>query len=87
MNRASILYWAIRILPAIAFVASGSVAADQKRQFTVRDSIEMSYFGTVVESNPEHSHDDGTSSPDGRFLIKMTHRGILPEGVLINASI
>ncbi len=82
MNKLSILYWAIQILPAIAFLASEPVAADEKRPFTVRDSIEMSYFGTVVESNPEHSHGDGTSSPDGRYLVKMTHRGVLPEGVV-----
>ena len=82
MNKLSILYLAIQILAAIAFLASEPVAADEKRPFTVRDSIEMSYFGTVVESNPEHSHGDGTSSPDGRYLVKMTHRGVLPEGVV-----
>jgi dipeptidyl aminopeptidase/acylaminoacyl peptidase len=52
-----------------------------KRPFTVRDSVEMSYFGTVRSSEPDDMDDDGIVSPDGRYVVKLTHRGVLPQGV------
>ncbi len=68
-------------LPFSLGISSGTAADEEKRPFTVHDSVEMSYFGTVTDSKPAHSYDDGGESPDGRFLVKMTHRGLLPEGV------
>ncbi len=64
----------------VLVVCVANVKADEKRPFTVRDSVEMSYFGTVTDSNPEYSYDDGVASPDGRYFVKMTHKGVLPEG-------
>ena len=60
----------------------GTVAADSgpPREFTVRDSVEMSYFGNVYESSPAHSYDDRVVSSDGRHVVTVTHRGVLPEG-------
>ena len=52
-----------------------------QRPFTVRDSVEMSYFGNIRASMPNDLDEDGITSPDGRFLIKVTHRGVLPQGV------
>lgn len=51
-----------------------------KRGFTVRDSVEMSYFGTVANYRPDDLDDDGIVSPDGRYAVKLTHRGVLPQG-------
>jgi dienelactone hydrolase len=61
---------------------STSAFADDKRHFDTRDSIEMSYFGTLSSSSsPLDIDDDGIVSPDGRWVVKITHRGALPEGV------
>lgn len=60
-------------------MANGRV--DEKRRFEVRDSVEMSYFGTINESHPRLIDDDGIASPDGRYVVKLTHRGVLPLGV------
>ncbi len=56
-------------------------SAEQKRRFTSRDSVEMSYFGTAIEAEPDELDDDGIESPDGRYVVKITHRGVLPQGV------
>jgi hypothetical protein len=59
-----------------------SAFADGKRHFETRDSIEMSYFGTLSSSSaPLDIDDDGIVSPDGRWVVKITHCGALPEGV------
>ena len=63
-------------------LCAGTVDGAQERHFTVRDSVAMAYFGTVSESTPSHSYDDGSVSPNGRYFIKMTHRGVLPAGEL-----
>ena len=70
------------------FVALGTLAQqpddgsdDKLRRFTVRDSVEMSYFGNIRNSMPDELDDDGITSPDGRWTIKVSHRGVLPEGV------
>lgn len=55
-------------------------ASNGKRLFEVRDSIEMSYFGLIRSSMPDLVGDDGVVSPDGRHVIKVTHRGDLSEG-------
>jgi hypothetical protein len=66
----------------LSAVLSTSAFADGKRHFETRDSIEMSYFGTLSSSSaPLDIDDDGIVSPDGRWVVKTTHRGILPEGV------
>jgi dipeptidyl aminopeptidase/acylaminoacyl peptidase len=77
-NRAFIL------LPLFAFVLSAAKSKAEtveKRRFTSRDSVEMSYFGTLIHSEPLELDDDGIVSPDGRYIVKLTHRGVLPEGV------
>ena len=67
---------------SLSFTAIQTLAGDAaKHPFTVRDSIEMSYFGTLWESQPDDLDDDGIVSPDGRFVVKVTHRGLLPSGV------
>jgi dipeptidyl aminopeptidase/acylaminoacyl peptidase len=55
--------------------------ADQPRRFEVHDSVEMAHFGTLASSAPDDLDDDGIVSPDGRYFIKVTHRGVLPQGV------
>ena len=61
-------------------LASADTEGGQRR-FEVRDSVEMSYFGTIGDSQPDELDDDGIVSPDGRRVVKVTHRGVLPEGV------
>lgn len=55
---------------------------DDQRRFDVRISVEMSYFGTVANSQPDDLNDDGIVSPDGRYAVKFTHRGVLPQGYI-----
>ena len=72
-------YACFGLLSAVLFT---SAFADGKRHFDTRDSIEMSYFGTISSSSaPLDIDDDGIVSPDGRWVVKVTHRGVLPEGV------
>jgi hypothetical protein len=61
--------------------ATSKAEAVQKRRFTSRDSVEMSYLGTLIHSEPLELDDDGIVSPNGRYIVKLTHRGVLPEGV------
>jgi hypothetical protein len=80
-----------RLCPATLFlslgvlVVSSALGADTpsqtKRRFEVHDSVEMSYFGTVFSSAPDDLDDDGIISPNGRHFIKVTHRGVLPQGL------
>ena len=65
------------ILPWIAFADT-----DRLRRFEVRDSVELSYFGTPANSQPDDLDDDGIVSPDGRYVLKLTHRGVLPQGTI-----
>ena len=51
------------------------------RRFTVRDSVQMSYFGNIRNSMADELDEDGITSPDGRWTIKVSHLGVLPEGV------
>lgn len=60
-------------LLAIAFaltVLSVSSAREELRQFEVRDAIELSQFT-----------EPGLVSPDGRWAVAVTQRGVFPEGV------
>ena len=41
----------------------------------------MSHFGTLIHSDPIELDDDGIVSPNGRYVVKLTHRGVLPKGV------
>lgn len=69
------------MMAALTAVTSGAqVSDDNARRFEVRDSVEMSYFGVLPTAHPEDLDDDGIESPDGRYLVKVTHRGVLPEG-------
>src|ERR1700683_4872749 len=73
-----------RLLAACAIAAvlfAEAIARDAERRFEVRDSIEMSHFGTIAYSAPDDLDDDGVVSPDGRYFVKVTHRGVLPKGV------
>jgi hypothetical protein len=65
------------LYPWIAVMASEGL-----RPFEVHDSIEMAYFGTRLSSAPDDLDEDGLFSPDGRHFIKITHRGLLPQGVM-----
>jgi hypothetical protein len=58
-----------------------STLAASKRPFETKDSIEMSYFGRLGSSQPPDLDDDGVQSPACRWIVKVTHRGILPDGV------
>ena len=62
-------------------VLAADVPSQIDRRFEVRDSVEMSYFGTLASSTPNDLDDDGVFSPDGRYFVKVTHRGVLPQGV------
>jgi dienelactone hydrolase len=81
--RGSLIQVALFSLGAIiANVApAGDAPSEIKKRFEVRDSVEMSYFGTLFSSLPLDLDDDGILSPDGRWLVKITHRGVLPQGV------
>jgi hypothetical protein len=68
-------------LAILSIAAMSSAAASGKRPFETKDSIEMSYFGTLGFSQPPDLDDDGILSPDRRWIVKVTHRGILPDGV------
>lgn len=66
----------------LAVLLCNAATADETRhrEFTVRDSVEMSFFGNVQTSNPKHSYDDGVVAPNCRYVARMTQRGVLPEG-------
>jgi dipeptidyl aminopeptidase/acylaminoacyl peptidase len=69
-------------LALIGHAAWGAEEPSQiKRPFQVRDSVEMTRFGVNEDSEPDYVDDDGITSPDGRYLIKVSHRGVLPQGV------
>lgn len=57
------------------------LAHETKRRFTVKDSVEMSYFGTISTSVPTLLPDDGVVSPDGKYALKITHRGVVETGM------
>ena len=73
-------YWIVFCLFLIT-VWHASVLSADLRPFTTRDAAEMAYFGNISNSSLARPYDDGTVSPDQRFAIKITHRGVLPEGV------
>jgi dipeptidyl aminopeptidase/acylaminoacyl peptidase len=76
--RSVVLCSALMIGGGLSHLLAGESAS--KRGFTVRDSVEMSYFGTVANYRPDDLDDDGIVSPDGRYAVKLTHRGLLPQG-------
>jgi dipeptidyl aminopeptidase/acylaminoacyl peptidase len=69
------------VLMAVALGLPLPARANGKRTFEVSDSVEMSYFGTLATSVPDDLDDDGVLSPDGRYFVKVTDRGLLPQGV------
>ena len=69
------------VLPILTVTVSAGTSAQEPRPFTVHDAVEMAYFGNIFDSSPDRSYDDGSVSPDGRFAISITHRGVLPEGL------
>ena len=69
------------VLLVLTVTVSAGTSAQEPRPFTVNDAVEMAYFGNIFESSPDRSYDDGSVSPDGRFAISITHRGVLPEGL------
>ena len=72
--------WVIVALAYLIPLTAFSLDNESKRRFEVRDSVEMSYFGTIQESHPELLPDDGIISPNGKHIVKITHRGLLPQG-------
>ena len=73
-------YWICAVIVIIAAGDAGTESAEL-RPFTTRDSVEMAYFGNIWSSSLEQPYDDGAVSPDGRYALKVTHRGVLPDGV------
>jgi dipeptidyl aminopeptidase/acylaminoacyl peptidase len=70
------------LLCLVGAVANLAVcAADIGRPFNVRDSVQMSYFGNLSSSVPDLTADDAVISPDGKHILKITHRGDLERGV------
>jgi len=41
----------------------------------------MAYFGDLL-SGRLNPNEDGLFSPDGNYYVKLTHRGVLPEGLI-----
>jgi prolyl oligopeptidase family protein len=76
--RSAVVWSALMVVGVPSHVLAGESAS--KRGFTVRDSVEMAYFGTVANYRPDDLDDDGIVSPDGRYAVKLTHRGMLPQG-------
>lgn len=60
---------------------SASRASRPLRPFTTRDAVEMAYFGDLFSVIPGHRTSEGAFSPDGRYFVQLTHRGVLPAGV------
>jgi hypothetical protein len=58
------------ILAASSLTLPAGATGDTQRRFEVRDSIEVADF---IET--------GSLSPDGRWLVTVTQRGVLPRGV------
>lgn len=71
----------LAVISTLVVLGPHVTSAKDKRAFDVRDSVEMSYFGTLATSAPGDLDDDGLLSPDGRHFVKVTHRGLLPQGV------
>ncbi len=69
------------VLPLLICNWIAFAGACEPRRFEVRDSIEMSYFGTRISSAPPDLDEDDVFSPDHRHFVKITHRGVLPQGV------
>ena len=67
----------------VALFAAGDASSEsaELRPFTTRDSVKMAYFGNIWNSSLERPYHDGAVSPDGRYALKITHRGVLPHGV------
>ncbi len=74
MRLGTLLFGTVLVLTVTAAGAAPS------RTFQVRDSVTMSYFGTLSRSAPADLDDDGLLSPDGRHFVKVTNRGVLPQG-------
>jgi dipeptidyl aminopeptidase/acylaminoacyl peptidase len=75
----------LRLVGLVAFgvaVALSSQARDADgRRFTVRDSLEIARFGVDENSEPNEVDDDGVTSSNGRYVVKISHRGVFPAGV------
>jgi dienelactone hydrolase len=69
------------LFAVVLSAVTSKAAVEQKRRFTSRDSVEMSHFGTLIHSDPNELDEDGIVSPNGQYVVKLTHRGVLPEGV------
>src|SRR5690349_9925109 len=63
-------------------VGTAPLQAEPLRRFTVRDSVEMAYFGDLLGSLPRRAGDDAIFSPDGRYYARLTHRGVLLSGAI-----
>ena len=52
----------VRLATVVLTMEVTRVSAGPLRDFQVRDSVEMSYFGTVASSAPDDLDDDGVLS-------------------------
>lgn len=73
-------YW-IHFCFFVIAVSFTPAQSSELRPFTSRDAVEMAYFGNFFDPSLAQPYDDGAISPDGRYALKISHRGVLPEGV------
>jgi dipeptidyl aminopeptidase/acylaminoacyl peptidase len=81
LNSRRLIFLLLTATAALSGPLRSDAGTGDRRRFEVRDSVEMSYFGTPASSAPDDMDDDGIASPDGRHFIKVTHRGVLPQGM------
>lgn len=73
-----------RLIFGLALLSVPGLAFSQDvdlRPFTSRDAAEMAHFNNLAGPRFYRPYDDGNVSPDGRFAIRVTHRGVFPDGV------
>ena len=78
-SRAAVAVWVS--LLAVNGLHSGFARATEntKRSFTVKDSIELAYFGDL-DTHVSQPGEDGVYSPDGRHYARITHQGVVSSG-------
>jgi hypothetical protein len=67
-RRVAIALWLAIFIPCVA--SAEGVATSNKRRFESRDAVEMAGFSG-----------ENYFSPDGRYFVTVTQRGLLPQGV------
>ncbi len=72
---------------ALLFNVPSRAEADNKRSFTIKDSIEISYIISVarrtdISLQTEHPIGIPVKSADGKYFLLVTQRGVLPNNTL-----